>query len=143
MTPQIIIALVMAAGSFVGGWTVKSWQVGYKEKARVEQVLEQQRTNAAAALRRHDTVQEAQAAAIVRENQLRADSASARNQLNGMRDTLSRTLRDAATSQSACADRALALGELLITVEEAGAGLAEKAGRHANDVATCHAGWIK
>lgn len=141
MSPQLIIAFVLVASSFIGGWTAKSWQVGYKEKARVEQVLEQQRINAAAAIRRHDTVQEAQAASTAREAQLRADADGARSADDRLLVSRTRALRAATASQAACLDRAAALSELLGTVATAGRELAEKAGRHANDARTCHDAW--
>ena len=40
MNPQIIIAAVIAAMGFAGGWTIQSWRYGAKEAARLSAAVE-------------------------------------------------------------------------------------------------------
>lgn len=143
MSPQLIIKIVLTASGFIGGWTVKSWQAGYKEKARVEQILEQQKAEAATAVRRYDTVQSAQEAATAREISLRADIAKSRSAIDRLRLSTEAAARDAAASHASCTERANTLSELLNTMAAAGGELGEKADRHANDARTCHDAWPK
>ena len=143
MNIQLIIAAVIAASSFIGGWTIQSWRHGAKETARAQQILVDQRLAAATAIRRSDNVIEAQSAAAVRAVDLRRAADGSRAALVGLHDAAASALRAASASQAACLERATALSELLGTVATAGGDLAEKADRHANDVRTLSEAWPK
>jgi len=143
MSPQLIIALAIAASSFFGGWTVNSWYQGKKEVERVKQILVEQKQSAAVAIRRVDNVAQAQNESNEREIILRDAALNARTALDGLRGSTARALRDAAASQAACLNRAATLGELLEASTDKYRELAEKAGRHANDVKTLTDSWPK
>lgn len=143
MSPQIIIAAVIAAIGFGGGWKIQEWRYGAKENERAKQVLVDQRLAAATAIRRADNVIEAQSAAAVRAVGLRRAADGSRAALVGLHDAAASALRAASASQAACLERATALSELLGTVAAAGGDMAEKADRHANDVRTLSEAWPK
>ena len=143
MSPQLIIALVIALGSFGSAWQIQSWRADAKEKARVEQILADQRLAAATAIRRADNVIAAQNQAETRAVVLRVAAAGARDELDRLRESTADAVRAASASQAACLERAATLGELLGTVASAGGKLAEKADRHANDVEKLMAAWPK
>lgn len=141
MTPQLIIAAVIAALSFTTGWTVQSWRYGAKEAVRAQQQLVDQQLAAAAQVRRLDNTIIATNAGTARSIALRRDADGGRAALIGLHDAAATALRAAESSQAACLDRAATLAELLDTMASAGGELAAKAGRHANDVQTLSDGW--
>lgn len=143
MNIQIIIAAVIAASSFLGGWTLQSWRYGAKENARAQQILVDQRLAAATAVRRADNVIEAQSSAAVRAVDLRRAADGSRAALVGLHDAAASALRAASASQAACLERATALSELLDTMGRTGGDIAQKADRHANDVRTLSEAWPK
>lgn len=143
MNPQLIIALIIAAGSFGSAWKIQSWRYGAKETARAQQILVDQRLSAKTAIRRLDNVADAQNEAETRASVLRVDAVAARDERDRLRASTAAAVRAASASQAACLERATALSELLGTVAAAGGELAEKAGRHSNDVQKLMAAWPK
>lgn len=141
MNPQIIIAAVIAALGFAGGWQIQSWRYGSKENERAKQELANIQQSAAADIRRLDNVIVAQNEAAALEQRLRVDAASSRSALVGMSDATARALRTAQTSHEACLNRAAALGDVLTELGRAGGELAEKAGRHTKDIRTLMDSW--
>lgn len=141
MTPQLIVAGVIALGSFGTAWKVQDWRYGAKEAEHAEQQLENERLAAKGAIRRQDAVIAAQSAAAVRERNLRNDAAGARSAAISLHDAAAAAMRDAAVSHAACTERIGAIGELLGTVEEAGRSMAEKADRHALDAGMLVESW--
>ena len=141
MTPQLIVAGVIALGSFGTAWRIQDWRYQAKEAEHAEQQLANERSAATAAIRRTETVIQAQSAAAVRERNLRNDAAGARSAAISLHDAAAAAMRDAAVSHAACTERSGAIGELLGTVEEAGRSMAEKADRHALDAETLSAAW--
>lgn len=134
-------ALIAASLAATGVWKVQDWRYGAKEKERAEQQLENERIAAKAAIRRAEAVIEAQNEAQARARRNRLDADGARATADGLRDDIMRTRAEAATSLDACTLRANALGELFITVEEAGRGMAQKADLHASDLKTLMDAW--
>jgi len=143
VNPQLIIAALIAAAGFGTAWKLQDWRMDAKEKEHVEQILDAERRAATKALRNQETVIAAQSEAARRAADLRRDAAVARAAADGLRSATDQTLRDAAASLNACLERANTLGELFVTVEEAGRGMAEKAGLHASDVKTLTDVWPK
>ena len=143
MNIQLIIAAVIAASSFIGGWTIQSWRYGAKETARAQQILVDQRLAAATAIRRLDNGIQAQNAAVVRERDLRMAAAGSRDALIGLHDASASALRAAESSHSACVDRAAAISVVLDQCGAAYQGLGEVADRHASDVKTLIDAWPK
>lgn len=139
------LAAFLAGGAVIGTsmWQIQNWRYGAKEAEHVEQQLESQRVAANRAIRQQEAVIAAQNEGQALARRLRLDAAGARATADGLRDDVLRARADAATSIDACIVRANTLGELLITVEEAGRGMAEKAGLHANDIQTLTAAWPK
>ena len=145
MTPQLIIAGVLFASGSVAGfgaaWKWQAYRMDAKELEHVQQQLANERSAATAAIRRTETVIQAQSAAAVRERNLRNDAAGARVAAISLHDAAAAAMRDASVSHAACTERASALGDVLGAVEEAGRSMAEKADRHALDAETLSAAW--
>ena len=116
MSPQLIIAAIVAAASFGSAWQIQSWRMDAKEKANVEQILADQRSAATAALRRQEVVIAAQNAAAGREVALRRDADSARTALVGLSHATEQALSRAQATHAACLVTADAASELLIIV---------------------------
>lgn len=143
MPIQLIAALLIAAGGFGSAWQIQSWRYDAKEKARVEQILVDQRLSAAVSIRRADNVIAAQNAAAGREVALRRDADGARTALVGLYAATDAALRNAATSQAACLDAAAALNDVLKQSTERYRSLGETCDRHVNDLKTLTSAWPK
>ena len=104
MNPQLIIAALIAAAGFGTAWKIQGFRMDAKEKEHVEQQFESERSAAKTAIRRVETVIEAQNAAANRERDLRGAAAGARAALVGLSSSADQALRDAATSHAACTD---------------------------------------
>lgn len=143
MYTYVATAILAAALSATGTWKIQQWRMDAKEKEHVEQILDAERRAAAKAIRNQETVIAAQSEAARRAADLRRDAAGAMAAADGLRSATDQTLRDAAASLDACTLRANALGELFITVEEAGRGMAQKADLHASDLKTLMDAWPK
>lgn len=141
MSPQLIIAAVIAACGFLGGWTLQSWRYGAKETARAEQILADQRLAAATSIRRADNVIAAQSAAAGREAGLRRDADNARSALGGLHDAAAASMREASASINACLERANAIRVVLDQCGAAYQDLGAVADRHASDVKTLTDAW--
>jgi hypothetical protein len=141
MTPQLIIAGVIALGSFGTAWRIQDWRYQAKEVEHAEQQLADERSAATAAIRRAEAVIEAQSAAAVRERGLRNDAAGARSAAERLSDEIAATTRAAATSQEACLERTNTLGELFKDSANAYRDVAEKADRHASDAQRLSDSW--
>lgn len=141
MTPQLIVAGVIALGSFGTAWRIQDWRYQAKEAEHAEQQLANERSAATAAIRRTETVIQAQSAAAVRSAALRRDADGARVAAISLHDAAAAAMRDAAVSHAACTERATALGDVLGTVEAAGRAVSEKADRHALDAQMLVEAW--
>lgn len=141
MTPQLIVAGVIALGSFGTAWRIQDWRYQAKEAEHAEQQLANERSAATAAIRRTETVIQAQSAAAVRSAALRRDADGARVAAISLHDAAATAMRDAAVSHAACTERATALGDVLGTVEAAGRAVSEKADRHALDAQMLVEAW--
>ena len=98
MNPQLIMAAILAAAGFVGGWTIQSWRYGAKENERAQQELVDERSAATTAIRRQESVIAATSAATAKETTLRRDADGSRRALVSLSDATDQTLRDASTS---------------------------------------------
>ena len=147
MTPQLIIALVIAAASFGGGfasaWKIQNGIAAEKENEYVQQTLRATRDAAATAIRRADNVIIAQSEAALRERRLRADAASSRDAVGRLSHAADEALSRAQATHAACLATAAAASELLITVSTERRELAEKADRHVNDIKMMQEAWPK
>ena len=143
MTPQIIIAAVIAATGFGAGWQIQSWRFDAKEKAHAGQKLAQIHHNAAASIRRADNVILAQNQAAHRTGRLLRDLGSSRTELDRLRAQLILTMPRAETSTGSCVERVDPARELLAACAAELQDLAGKADRHASDVKTLTDGWPK
>lgn len=142
MSPQLIIAMIIAAASLLTGfgsaWKIQDWRMDAKEKAHVEQELADERQAAETRSELQRIAAHAVRNGVEREVALRASAAGASLALVGLSGAVDTTLRDAATSLGACTDRAATLGGLLVDSERDYVETSAKAGRHASDVQTCH-----
>ena len=141
MSLQIIIALGIALGGFGSAWQIQSWRADAEGKQRAETALENERLVAKTRSRNDNAVIAATNAGVTRNISLRRDADSSRAALVGLSHAADAVLRDAATSHETCVERANTLGELFLTSSKEYTGMAEKAGRHANDVQTLVAAW--
>ena len=98
MTPQIIIAAVIAATGFGAGWHLQTLRYTAKERDREQQELAQVRDSAAASIRRADNVILAQNQAAHRTGRLLRDLGSSRTELDRLRDTIRTMPRDDVTT---------------------------------------------
>jgi len=115
MTPQLLIAAIIAAASFGTAWRIQDWRFDAKEKAHAEQKLAQVQLSAAASIRRADNVIEAQNQSAARSAALRRDLDGARTELDRLRIALARTVPRASATGDACAVPADPARELLAT----------------------------
>ena len=142
MTPQIIIAAVIAATGFGAAWKIQDRRFDAKEKAHAEQKLAQIQHNAAASIRRADNVIAAQNAATARSVAIRRDRDSAYAELDRLRDTL-RTMPGAGDTTTACADRTDPARELFADCAAQLTDMAGKADRINSDRQTLIDAWPK
>ena len=98
MTPQIIIAAVIAATGFGAAWKIQDQRFDAKEKTHAEQKLAQVQLSAAADIRRADNVILAQNQAAHRTGRLLRDLGSSRTELDRLRDTIRTMPRDDVTT---------------------------------------------
>lgn len=139
---NIIATVALLAGAFFSGWTAQGWHRDSLEKADAEQKLVDVRSNAAASIRRTDTVIEAQNAAQTRDRNLRIAISLARDERERLRVELEEAQRQlAGLSPEACIKRAATLSDVLNQCTERYTGVAEKADRHANDIQTLNESW--
>lgn len=143
MNPQLIIAALIAAAGFGTAWKIQGFRMDAKEKEHVEQQFESERSAAKTAIRRVETVIEAQNAAANRERDLRGAAAGARAALVGLSSSADQALRDAATSHAACTERAAAIRVVLDQCGAAYQELGAVADRHVSDIQTLVAAWPK
>lgn len=142
MSPQLLIAAIIAAASFGTAWRIQDWRFDAKEKTHEEQKLVQVQHSAAVQIRRADNVIVAQNAATSRAVALRTDRDRAYSELERLRDTLANMPRADATGD-ACPDRADTTRELFL---ECAAELVEMGGiadRHASDALMLQQAWPK
>ena len=147
MSPQIIIAAIIAAMGFAGGfgtaWKIQAGNINAKEAAHAKQELANVQQSAAADIRRLDNAITAQNAATTRSVALRRDVDSARAELDRLRLAVNSAVHTANTDPVACPERAAALGDVLTELGRAGAELAAKADRHVNDLQMTREAWPK
>ena len=114
MSPQLLIAAIIAAASFGTAWRIQDWRFDAKEKTHEEQKLVQVQHSAAVQIRRADNVIVAQNAATSRAVALRTDRDRAYSELERLRDTLASSVPGAGDTASACAVRADPARELFL-----------------------------
>lgn len=141
--PELIAALIIALVGFGGGWQIQSWRYDAKEKARVEQILADQRLSAARDLRRSDTVITAQNESVARLAVLRNDAAGSRAALISLSVATETAVRAATASHDACTSRAATFSQLLNQCGAAYQELGERADRHTSDIKTLIQAWPK
>ena len=141
MNPQLIIAAIIAAASFGGGfgaaWKIQNGIAAEKEKQHVQQTLRATQEAASRDIRNLDNVIAAQNAATVRDRRLRLDAAGSRSALVSLSHAADAALRSAEADHATCIVRANSLAIVLKELGRSGGELAEKADKHTNDVQSC------
>lgn len=143
MTPQLLIAALIAAAGFGAGWQIQAWRQNEKEKDHAEQKLVEVRQSAAADIRRLDNTITAQRAATTREVALRRDRDSANSKLERLRDALRSDMPGASSTGDACPVRADPARELFLACTEALVEMGGRADRHASDAQSLMDAWPK
>lgn len=143
MSPQLLIAAIIAAASFGTAWRIQDWRFDAKEKTHEEQKLVQVQHSAAVQIRRADNVIVAQNAATSRAVALRTDRDRAYSELERLRDTLARPVPGTSAAANACPERTDPARQLLSECAAQLTDLAGKADRHASDAMTLQQGWPK
>lgn len=143
MNPQLIIAAIIAAAGFAGGWHVQTIRYTAKEAEHEKQKLVEVQQSAATTIRQLDNVLVAQNAGAVRAIRLRTDLDSSRNELDRLRAQLAKPMPRAETSTGSCVERVDPARELLATCAEELQDLAGKADRHASDALMLQQAWPK
>lgn len=145
MSPQLIVALIIAASSSIGGfyaaWQIQAGRFADERLAQQRQEAEDAQEAQRHIIRQTNAVVGAQSRAVVRERSLRTDAAGSRDALVGLSDAVDQILRAAAASTEACTVRAATIGQLLKDSERDYQSTAEKADRHANDLQTLMDAW--
>jgi hypothetical protein len=136
MTPQIIIAAIIAACGFGSAWQIQNWRQDAKEKQRAESELAQVQHSAATAIRRADNTITAQNESARRAIALRRDADLSRAATISVSLAAGEAMRRALDSHQTCLVSATALDNVFQQCAERRRELAEIADRHANDVKT-------
>lgn len=147
MTPQIIIAAVIAATGFAGGfglaWKIQAGTINKKEAQYAESKLAQVQQSAAADIRRLDNTITAQRAATTRAVALRRDRDRAHSELERLRIALQRDLPGSGDAATACTERTNTARELFLECAAALVEMGGRADRHANDAQALMDAWPK
>ena len=148
MSPQLIIAVIIAAASFGGGfgaaWKIQSGIAAEKENQHVQQTLRATQESAATAIRRADNVIAAQNAAVVRERTLRADLGRARTELDRLSHaTTSYSLRTKSNPIGSGLDVADIFPELFLSCSGRLVEVAGEADQWKSDAIKLHEAWPK
>ena len=139
----LVSALVSSVLAFGGAWKIQSWRADAKEKARVEQILVEQRELRVLENRRNSAAASAQAAAVGRGIDLRRAADGSRVAIVGLHDAAAAALREADASHATCTQRAATLSGLLADSTKEYRDLGEKASRHVSDIQTLIDAWPK
>lgn len=140
---HIAAALLAAALAATGTYKVEEWRFASKEKDRVEQQLENERSQAKATLKKAEAVTIAQNASITRQIILRNDANASRDSLIRLQQSTDSALQTSRTNIDACIERTTTLSELLNTSAKEYQRLGEKADRHTSDIKTLIDAWPK
>lgn len=132
MNPYLLVALISSA--FFGGWSVNDWRHDSEQKQAIEAAAVEQRKLHALEQARSNAALDAQVLARKSEARLRADAATSKSALVGLRDTSSRALQAAASSLAACTAISATYDELLNDSEGRYQELAVKADEHVIDL---------
>ena len=142
MSPQLLIAAIIAAASFGTAWRIQDWRFDAKEKTHAEQKLAQVQLSAAADIRRMDNTIQAQRAATSRAVALRTDRDRAYSELERLRDTLANMPRASATA-STCAESGSKRNVVLLECLASYEALARDADPWKNDALMLRDAWPK
>ena len=99
---HIAAALLAAALAATGTYKVEEWRFASKEKDRVEQQLENERSQAKATLKKAEAVTIAQNASITRQIILRNDANASRDSLIRLQQSTDSALQTSRTNIDAC-----------------------------------------
>lgn len=145
MTPQLIIAAIVAALGFGSAWQIQDWRYKAKEADRDRQTyetsLESERLAHRAQTQDDQRVINAQNAAALRQRVLRADADASRTALIGLSTAASEALSRANDSHNACLNTASAQSVVLNQCAVEYRGLAEDADRILSDRQTLINAW--
>ena len=141
MYTYLATALISAALAASGTYKIQQWKFDSKEKDRAEQELSNVRLSAATAVRRIDTVSQAQSAAAIRSDVLRRSADASRTALDGLRESSTSALRAAATSLDASTATIATYDRLLGQCGREYQELGAVADRHSSDIRTMIAAW--
>lgn len=147
MTPQIYLALAIAAASATTGfgtaWKLQSLRADALEKDHVEQTLRATELAAKNAARLSAQIIDAQNSAALRERGLRADANRSRAALGSLSTAAGEALYRANASHDACLVTARTFGELFDASAGKYRALAEEADRIVSDRQTLIDTWPK
>ena len=143
MSPQLLIAAIIAAASFGTAWRIQDWRFDAKEKTHEEQKLVQVQLSAAADIRRMDNTIQAQRAATSRAVALRRDLDSARSELERLRDALNSDMPRASATASTCAESGSKRNVVLLECLASYEALARDADLWKNDALMLRDAWPK
>ena len=141
VSPQLLIAAIIAAASFGTAWRIQDWRFDAKEKTHEEQKLVQVQHSAAVQIRRADNVIVAQNAATSRAVALRRDLDSARSELERLRLALASSVPGTGDAAGSCPVTDDPARQLLATCAAELVEMGGIADRHASDVQTLMAAW--
>ena len=143
MTPQLIIAAVIAAAGFGAGWHLQTLRYTAKERDREQSELAQVRDSAAASIRRADNVIAAQNAATARSVAIRRDRDSAYAELDRLRAQLAQPMPGTGDTATACVEPGSKRNDVLLECLASYEALARDADLWKNDALMLRDAWPK
>ena len=145
MSPQLLIAAIIAAIGFSGGfgvaWKMQAGTINAKDAQYAESKLAQVQQSAAADIRRLDNTITAQRAATARSVALRGDLDSALSELERLRLALASSVPGTGDAAGSCPVTDDPARQLLATCAAELVEMGGIADRHASDVQTLMAAW--
>ena len=136
-------ALVAGALAFGSAWQIQNWRADAHEKDRIELAATQERAVHAVEQASRDAIIAATNLARVREAQLRADAARARNALVGLRSATDGAVTAARASHDACVESSTKLGDVLKSCSERYESVARDADLWESDALMLRDAWPK
>lgn len=113
MNPLLISALIAGAVGFGSAWQLQSWRIDSLKLEQANERLAIEQSNRRQIVDAQAKVAQAQDAAKVATDRLRADAARADRAAVGLRDTLSRSVVAAHGDLNACTAQVTTIAELL------------------------------
>lgn len=143
MNPLLISALIAGAVGFGSAWTWQGYRMDAYKLGVINEQLAREQSNRQAIADAQAKVTQAQDAAKVAADRLRADAARADRAAVGLRDTLSRSVVAAHGDLNACTAQVTTIAELLTASTDLSRRISQEADEWVNQAVTLQEAWPK